>query len=441
MVMVGTRRSALVRGSVFLNIVFALYVLLHLSPPRGNSVSPPHGPHDNLTQQGEAGEYSPDSDLDGPLQWASVQERAHPDLHLCSTPQLLPRASFHGNHWVLFNHLTAIEQPACNASVTYTTHADYTYLHNLSPLVERWRGPISVAVFAPGEDFNATLNTIAFLRACRPLVAQFTTFHIFFPVDHLPSSIPKIEDVLVPSCSLPPPSTNGPTYKSSHNLTYPVNVARNVARIAAATYFVLASDVELYPSLNFISRFLALMSTRDASRETKPHRRVYVLPIFEVKSGIRPPATKTSLVRLLRRGAAIPFHKFVCPQCHLVPGLRAWAESGLGETLTVTTVAKRHAPYTRWEPIYVGTNLEPLYEERLSWEGRSDKMTQMYIMCVLDYEFHVLDNAFLVHRPGIKRLRKDRRRDEQTAAQNALLSNTITPELQLIYGTRPHCVL
>lgn len=340
-----------------------------------------HSNHENLSQSDGAGEYNPDpADLgEPPLSWASLQERAYPDLHACNTPDLSPRATLHGTHWVLFNYMAATEQPACNASVTYTTHADYTYLHNLSPLVDRWRGPISVAVFAPGDDFNATLSTVAFLRACRPLVAQYTSFHLFFPIDYLPSFIPKIEDVMAqaPSCSLPPPSTTSPTYKSIHNLTYPVNVARNVARLAAATYFVLASDVELYPSLNFISRFLAMMATRDSSREPQPARRVYVLPIFEVKSGMRPPATKTSLVRLLRRGAAIPFHKFVCPQCHLVPGLRAWAETSLSDTLTVTTVAKRHAPYTKWEPIYVGTHLEPLYEERLSWEGRSDKMTQV----------------------------------------------------------------
>ena len=253
--MVNGRRSVLVRGSLLLNILFAFYVLVHLSSPPLHTSLSIHSPLENLTQQGDGGEYSPDSDLSDPsLSWASLQERAYPDLHSCSTPDLLPRATLHGDHWVLFNYMSASDQPACNASVTYTTHADYTFLHNLSPLVERWRGPISVAVFAPGDDFNATLLTVAFLRACRPLVSQYTSFHFFFPVDHLPSSIPKMEDVMAqaPSCSLPPPSTSHPTYKSANNLTYPVNVARNVARLAAATYFILASDIELYPSLNFI---------------------------------------------------------------------------------------------------------------------------------------------------------------------------------------------
>ena len=45
-----------------------------------------------------------------------------------------------------------------------------------------------------------------------------------------------------------------------------------------------------------------------------------------------------------------------------------------------------------------GTNAEPWYDERLSWEGRSDKMDQALKLCLLDYDFFILDNAFLIHR-------------------------------------------
>lgn len=47
------------------------------------------------------------------------------------------------------------------------------------------------------------------------------------------------------------------------------------------------------------------------------------------------------------------------------------------DEMRVTNVAKRHPPFNHWEPIYIGTNEEPLYDERLSWEGRADKMTQV----------------------------------------------------------------
>ena len=46
--------------------------------------------------------------------------------------------------------------------------------------------------------------------------------------------------------------------------------------------------------------------------------------------------------------------------------------------MNVLHVGKRIKPFQHWEPIYIGTNQEPLYDERLTWEGRSDKMAQGY---------------------------------------------------------------
>ena len=52
-----------------------------------------------------------------------------------------------------------------------------------------------------------------------------------------------------------------------------------------------------------------------------------------------------------------------------------------------------------WEPIFIGRSRgDPPYEERFSWEGRADKMTQSLAMCLLGYEYHVLSTPFLVHR-------------------------------------------
>lgn len=71
----------------------------------------------------------------------------------------------------------------------------------------------------------------------------------------IPVQIPSSEDVLKmkTDCGMEPPRwTNVTTYKQQKKLLYPVNIARNTARRAAQTYFVFASDVELYPSINFI---------------------------------------------------------------------------------------------------------------------------------------------------------------------------------------------
>ena len=36
-------------------------------------------------------------------------------------------------------------------SIVFTTHGEYVYLDNLIPLLQRWNGPVSMAIYAPGE--------------------------------------------------------------------------------------------------------------------------------------------------------------------------------------------------------------------------------------------------------------------------------------------------
>lgn len=177
-----------------------------------------------------------------------------------------------GDFWVLRNYIKAEHgELRCLETVTYTTHADYTFLDNLIPLLERWMAPISIALHAPGTDFNPTVNSIKFLRDCLPeshLVRQFVTFHIYFSSKHIPKNVPKHSKVLEQSynCSIPPPFSNitaGQLYKTQKKLLYPVNVGRNVARDAAMTNFILASDIELYPNPGLARKFLEMTARND----------------------------------------------------------------------------------------------------------------------------------------------------------------------------------
>lgn len=61
---------------------------------------------------------------------------------------------------------------------------------------------------------------------------------------------------------------------------YPINVGRNIAREAAATHFVLSSDIELYPNPGLIENFLATIQRNGPILQT-PQPKV-VLSIFRV---------------------------------------------------------------------------------------------------------------------------------------------------------------
>lgn len=364
----------------------------------------------------------------------------------CTDRQLEPKIQQRGDYWVLYNYVRATKSHKCHESITYTTHADYSFMDNLVPLLERWQGPISIALHAPGTDFENTLESIAYLRDCTsPKVKELVTFHIYFSTKHVPKEVPKHDNIFTESynCSSVPPFMNVSSenmYKAQKKLLYPVNVGRNVARETAQTNFMLASDIELYPSPNIIEKFLAMIAENTDPLLSKEHK-VFPLHIFEVSANQQVPDNKTMLMDMLSKGTAIPFHKKLCPGCHTVPKAKEWQTAKETAGVHVFHVGKRTGYYVHWEPIFIGSHADPLYDERLSWEGKMDKMTQGYALCVMDYDFMILDNAFLVHKPGIKIYKKDPRRAMLAGKTHQLINKIIYPELKVLYGVRKGCAV
>lgn len=66
---------------------------------------------------------------------------------------------------------------------------------------------------------------------------------------------------------------------------------------------------------------------------------------------------------------------------------------------------------------------------------------QGYTLCVLDYEFNILDNAFLTHKPGIKTLKKDPARQVLASKTYSLIKKVILPELKVLYGVKKGCAV
>lgn len=108
--------------------------------------------------------------------------------------------------------------------------------------------------------------------------------------------------------------------------------------------------------------------------------------------------------------------------------------------LEIFAMGHRVQKFKRWEPFYIGTNDEPYYDERFTWEGKSNKMVQGYLLCILDYEFAVLSNAFLTHRPGIKS-KAEATRTQFTDPMAKRIKQEIIPELEALFGKREGCVI
>ncbi|RXG58194.1 hypothetical protein Avbf_19123, partial [Armadillidium vulgare] len=218
-------------------------------PPR--EVQERAGVSENPSPVASLPEEAPDPPLD------SLERKMYPNLRDCHTRPIIQQYIQKGDYWVLENYIPAALNFRCDESITYTTHADYTFLDNLDPLTSRWQ-------------------------------------------------IPKTEDLLQrkTDCSKDPPRwTNVTTYRMQKKMLYPVNVARNVARGNSITYFNFPSDIELYPSVNVITEFFAMLKKPDASKTTNP--RVFVFPIFEVAENENVPETKAELQAMLKTKKAI----------------------------------------------------------------------------------------------------------------------------------------
>ncbi|XP_059094202.1 beta-1,4-glucuronyltransferase 1-like [Tigriopus californicus] len=380
------------------------------------------------------------------------QDKFHLNEDLtCLDKEIGPRIVQRGKYWVFENYIQANKRFHCNESVTFTTHSDPTFLNNLQPLLERWQGPISLAIYAPSTDFSTAVKAIMYQRQCQTsdLVRDLVTFHLFFDFNHMP---PSFQPILKPvdistyiaKCNQYSSEEINPVkeklYKSVNNLPYPVNVARNVARETSNTHFVFPCDIELYPSPGFIPEFLDMIRRNDPIQRS-PKPKVYPLVIFEIDEGQSLPSTKKELIELYALNVIHTFHFSFCLRCHLVPRWNEWIADASPGAMEVFTVGNRQPPFEHWEPIFIGSHSDPLYDERLSWDGQRDKMTQGYVMCVQEYEFHVLNNAFLIHKPGVKtkEMSFSQRNETSIEIQKKLVFETIAHELELIYGTKGRC--
>lgn len=137
------------------------------------------------------------------------------------------------------------------------------------PLLKRWKGPISIAIYTPGHDLETTMNIIFHLRNCninKNLVREFVSFSIFF--DKMEKNIENILTMyermeVNRTCSEAEVFLNLPaeeSYRFKENLSYPINVARNIARDTAMTHFIFPCDIELYPNPNFIDGFFRIIA-------------------------------------------------------------------------------------------------------------------------------------------------------------------------------------
>ncbi|CAD6189317.1 unnamed protein product [Caenorhabditis auriculariae] len=286
---------------------------------------------------------------------------------------------------------------------------------NLLKMARNWNGQLSLAIYTSSHHSGNTssdssidnvIRKIFQLTNCFEPIAEALDAHLFFTTPE-EEDCPEF-DISFParwaSCddSLKPLEK----FRFSHiGGSYPVNVARNIARKEHEAEYVLLADMEQEYSSN------AEENLRNEIKKLDIRKNKYALAIrrFEYDESREPPKTLEELREAYGKTAYV-FHYFFWRQGHWVPGLKKWLR-GAEEQTRIIDIRKMWV--SSWEPMFVAHNSIPYHNEDLSY-GLDNQVALALHMCCAGYQFAISENVFSMHK-GIRR-RSQRRHGVSGAA-------------------------
>ncbi|XP_077355692.1 beta-1,4-glucuronyltransferase 1 [Festucalex cinctus] len=324
--------------------------------------------------------------------------------------------------------------------LTLVTHTSINNLHHLEDLAERWSNPLSVAIFAHGQDVKLATALLYALSVRCPRVQALVDFHLVclsgetasFPEqDH--RQFTGLDDCAAVFSRLQAHRDKYHNYAIGANVAYPNNLLRNVARGGAESSYVLVIDIDMMPAADLHRQFLAMVARRQPAPD-----HVFVLPAFEIRHTRKIPATKEELVQLYQVGEVRPFYEELCPHCQAPTNYSRWVNSRAVDTSGVLEVAYTVTWVDPWEPFYIGPRNVPLYDENFKQYG-FNRISQACELHVAGYKFSVLNSAFLVHL-GFKIQGEFHARKDEENQRNRLLFRSFKETLKNKYpNSRRRC--
>lgn len=252
------------------------------------------------------------------------------------------------------------------------THTTINNLHHLDSLLERWQNPLSVAIFAHGQDVKFATALVYALSLFCPRVQALVDFHLVCHSEEM-ASFPEqdrehfagLEEQGCPGvfAKLESHRDKYKNYVMGRNVSYPNNLLRNVARTGTDAAYILVLDIDMVPSADLHHQFVMMLMKREPALDE-----VLVLPVFEIRHTRKMPASKSELAQLYLVGEVRPFYEELCPRCQAPTNYSRW----------INLVSKSSGPlevaYTLnwvdpWEPFYIGAKSVPLYDENFRQYG------------------------------------------------------------------------
>ena len=367
---------------------FLEYRLELFSFSRNESYSPPSYWHANL-------DFKTDEDSNNALElmWNKVKNRKSISLDYSGDFRLIS---------LLADKRTPQSLYLSPDDVTLVTQASLSQLHHLDFLIRRWKGSLSIAIFAELNEVPLSLEIVFHLQRCHSYIFEFVTFHLVHPVgevEHEAQTI-KYECQNIPNI-LQDLKKKRQNYNNSKVL-YPINLLRNVARNYSGTDFTLVVDIDMLPNSGLFKDWRNFMSR--TAKSVLKKQIAFVIPTYEVKQDLLEedvPQNKRELMQLISVQEARPFYSEVCWKCHKWTNYSLWESIGQEEHLLTTVYSVEWKD--PWEPFFISNkSLTPVYDERFRSYG-FNRISHVCESFVSGFSFLVLNHAFLLHR-GFKTL-------------------------------------
>uniref|UniRef100_A0A0K0FIU9 Beta-1,4-glucuronyltransferase 1 n=1 Tax=Strongyloides venezuelensis TaxID=75913 RepID=A0A0K0FIU9_STRVS len=306
--------------------------------------------------------------------------------------------------------------------ITLVLHATTGYIKYLAKQIDVWEGPISVAMFVPSPYKT---ECIFYKHKYCSKYSKFDIFHFqlmeyfknIFDTTKISlhfffnkGNFEKCPHVILSGMKKPRGDVMTKFAKTllliktlpKYFRHYPINAARNIARIGKRTRLFLSGDIENYSSLNYESKVSRLAEkvilNNNETNLVLVHRR------FEIPSRAPVPKLKSELYKLYKIKRAYVFHWFFYALGHHIPGLESWfqTEEDLNQTSISFIMFNKHSA---WEPQFVGDDRVPFHDERFPYRICSNSHLAI-IMCFQNFSFAIMNDVFTVHKSIKRKLSK-----------------------------------
>ncbi|KAM0724864.1 Beta-1,4-glucuronyltransferase 1 [Formica fusca] len=291
--------------------------------------------------------------------------------------------------------------------VCLATQSSVEKLHSLVQVALHWTGPMSVALYAAGdEEFEVLQRYLVYLRRCYESIRERVIFSLAVPRMRPPKKQPRVFELPdIIDCAKPEATLNEFARRISSEQTnwrirnvYPQNHMRNLARKNCQTDYVFLTDVDIVPSFNLTAALDEFL------RSDNCDKCAYVIPTYELDTRMRFPQNKTELIRLARKGLARPFHQKVFIHNQFATNFTRWLQDvspthKYHENVRTGKIYVSHDVTNfefLYEPFYVAKDIAPSHDERFMGYGYT-RNTQVYEMYVTGYQFKVLSPVFTGH--------------------------------------------